>query len=534
VSTSVDAGPAAAPAAIPLKIWLASLAAVLAVWMVIMAARYFALQAGDLNGALGIGADSGSWLSTAYSICEPIGAVLGAWLGIALSARRMLLGGVAVFIAGMCLPLAAPGYETLMMSRIVTGLAGGVIIPQSVVILLRSWAPARTPVAIALFLSGPTAGVQIGGIVGGWGVEHFGWSFILWASAPVGALALVTGWIGCSREPYSWRPLVHADMAGVVSLCAGLGLFTCAVSQGDRLRWFQGPPIPILFLASAACMAIFVLRNWNRIRHPVLWVKLYRRWNIALGAVAVLALLLAISLSGAVIPNVLAQVQGFRPEQSAPAFWAAAWPQAPAYALCVLVLLRGAVDTRLMVILGLATVAIGGLVDLQLTSQWQTHELYLGQMIQGIGLPLIGTPLIYLYAGDLRSPTETFPAVGLLNLSRVLGGIIATAWASTALRVDGQAKYGELLSNTAFYPAGQDGVVSALANRLARVTSDPGIAHAQAVQILAGAARREAAVLGATGALATLAGMLFASAALLVLMAEIGSGKAPRVAGARP
>ena len=70
---------------------LSSVAGLSAAWMVEMATRYFALQGSDINGALGVGIDTGSWLSTAYSVCEPIGVVIGAWLGIALSLRRMLL-----------------------------------------------------------------------------------------------------------------------------------------------------------------------------------------------------------------------------------------------------------------------------------------------------------------------------------------------------------------------------------------------------------------------------------------------------------
>ena len=293
------------------------------------------------------------------------------------------------------------------------------------------------------------------------------------------------------------------------------------------MRWFQSPAIAALFIAAAACLTIFLLKDWGRIRRSAAWVRLYRRWNIALSATVLLSLLLAISLSGAIIPGVLAQVQGFRPEQTAPALWAAVWPQVPTYAICILVLQRNLAEARLMVILGLATVAIGAFLDLQLTSQWQVGDLYLGQVIQGIGLPLIGMPLIYLFTGDLRSPAEAFPAIGLLNISRVLGGTIATAWASTALRLDGQTKFGELLSNTGFYSDGQGDTLARIAGRLARTTSDPTLAHAQAVQVVANASRREAAVLGATSTLATLAWLLFASGILVVLMAEFGRGKAP-------
>lgn len=527
-------GPLPAPTRITRDTWLASLAAFSAAWMVVMATRYFALQAADVNGGLGVGVDSGSWLSTAYSVCEPIGVILGSWLGMVVSLRRMLLASVALFLAGMCIPLAAPGYEGLMASRIVTGLAAGAIMPQCIVIQLQAWGATRTPIAIALYLSAPTAGAHFGGLVGAWGVAHFSWTFVLWASAPLGVLALVSGWVGCRRERYSWRPLIHADVAGFVSLCAAVGLFACAVSQGDRMRWFQTPTIPVLFAASAACLAIFVLREWGHIRHPALWVKLYGRWNIALTATGVLSLTLAISLSGAIVPSLLAQVQGFRPEQVAPAMWAAVWPQPFVYALCVMAVRRKLCDVRVLIILGFATVAIGALVDLQLTSQWQVGELYLGQLIQGIGLPMIALPLIYQFTGDLRPPTESLPAASVFNLSRVLGGTIATAWAGASLRLDSQSKFTELLSNTGFYPAGQGGALAAIDGRMAHLTSDPRLAHAQAVQVAANAARRQAAVLGATDALATLAWLLFASCILVVLMAEFGWGKALRPHEKRP
>src|ERR1700731_2603593 len=51
---------------------LASISGFAAAWMAMVATRYFALSADDINGGIGIGVDEGSWLSTAYSACEPI------------------------------------------------------------------------------------------------------------------------------------------------------------------------------------------------------------------------------------------------------------------------------------------------------------------------------------------------------------------------------------------------------------------------------------------------------------------------------
>jgi len=104
---------------------LASISGFAAAWMAMMATRYFALSADDINGGIGIGVDEGSWLSTAYSACEPIGVILGCWLSIGLSIRRVLLASVAVFIVAMLLPVVAPGFMILLISRALTGLAAG-------------------------------------------------------------------------------------------------------------------------------------------------------------------------------------------------------------------------------------------------------------------------------------------------------------------------------------------------------------------------------------------------------------------------
>lgn len=504
---------------------LASAAAFSAAWMVIMATRYFALQGSDINGALGVGVDSGSWLSTAYSVCEPIGVIIGAWLGIALSLRRMLLSGVTVFLIGTLVPLVWPTYDALMLSRIVTGLAGGAIMPQAIIIQLREWGPTRAPLGIALFLCAPTAALQLGGVIGAWGVEHFDWSFVLWAAFPPGILALVAGYIGLHRERIQWRPLIHADLAGLVSLAAAVGLFACAMSQGDRMRWFETPAIPILFMASAACLAIFILRDWSELRHPIVWAHLYKRWNITLVALGGLPLGLAISMSGALVPAALAQLQGFRPEQMSPALWSVLWPQALSYTACVIILIRKIIEVRVMIIAGLAVVAMGAFFNLQITSEWQVGELYAGQVIQGIGLPMIAVPLVDIFVGSLRPPAESLPAASVLNLSRVLSGTIATAWATTSLRLNSEGKLGEMLANTGFYPDGRGTSLVTLAARMAHTTSDPVGARAQALQIIANAAHRQAAVLGVSSTLSALGWLLFASCLLVVLMAEFGAGR---------
>jgi hypothetical protein len=102
------------------------------------------------------------------------------------------------------------------------------------------------------------------------------------------------------------------------------------------------------------------------------------------------------------------------------------------------------------------------------------------------------------------------------------------------LRLNSQGKFGELLTNTGFYHDGRGASLASLAARMAHTTSDPVFARAQSLQVVASAARRQAAVLGISDTLAVLGWLLFASCLLVILMAEFGSGKALRPQETRP
>jgi MFS transporter, DHA2 family, multidrug resistance protein len=513
------------PSPITLDTILAGISAFAAAWMVQMAVRYFALQAGDVDGALGVDSDLGSWLSTAYAVAEPLGVLFGAWMGIIFSLRRMLLASVTLFLVADLIPLIIPGYDTLFFARVITGLAGGAIMPQCIIIQIRIWGPTRIALALGLYVSAPTAGGAFGGIVGAWGVEYLGWTAIFWAPLLLGFVSLVTGIIGLKREPINWRPLVHADLSGMIYLGAAIAFFAFAVNQGDRMRWLQSTVILGSFLAFGVCLFCFVMREWHIVRHPILWVKLYKRRNILLTALGALPLTLAISMSGVIVPFALTQLRFFRPEQISTVLWSACWPQLPAYALCIWILTKKLCEVRALFITGLALVAIGAFFDITVTSEWESGELYMGQIMQGVGLPFIALPLVTLLAGDLRPPAESIPAAAIFNLSRVLLGAVSNAWATTSLRLNSQAKFSQLLENTGLYPANEGTGLAVLSVKIARMENDPWRAKAETVATFAMTARRQAAALGASHSLATLGVVLFLSCLLVLVMAELGWGK---------
>jgi hypothetical protein len=133
-------------------------------------------------------------------------------------------------------------------------------------------------------------------------------------------------------------------------------------------------------------------------------------------------------------------------------------------------------------------------------------------------------PLVDIFVASLRPPVESLPAASILNLSRVLSGIITTAWATTSLRLNAEGKLADLLTNTGLYHSGPANTLANLTARMAHTTVDPMTARAQAVQMIAGAAHRQAAVLGISATMVALGWLLFGSCLIIVLMAEFGTG----------
>lgn len=492
-----------------------------------LSTRYFSLSAADIGGAFGIGIDDSSWLLTAYSALEPVGVVIGCWLAGVLSIRRVFLGGVCLFLAGTCLALIVPTFPSLVISRALTGAAAGAIMPMSILVQLQVFGPSRRVAAIAVYACATTMGPQLAGMVDVWMVTHFKWSGIYLASLGPGLFALATGGNALQTKTIRWRPLLQADFSGLASLASGLALFAAAVSQGDRLRWTQSSGIVIAFVLSFLCIVYFAFHQRHTMRFPILETGLLRRWNFSIGTLAALPLQFASMVSIAVIPGLLVEVQGFRPEQIAPALSAMLVPQILSYILCVAALHARWLDPRSALTLGLGIVALACFYDLQLTSDWTVANLLTGQIFQGLSLPFIIVPLLVMFIGDVRAD-EGIDAANVFNVARSLSSTVATAWVMTSTRLNGQSNYNELVTTSGFFPKGQESALSLLGTHFARMDPDPGHQHAQALRVIVEAARRQAAVLSASDVLATLGGLLLASCLVVVLMSEFGSGHPDR------
>jgi predicted MFS family arabinose efflux permease len=143
--------------------------------------------ANDLNVSL----PSAGLLVSLYALGVAVGAPLLTALTGKVPRKLLLLGLMLLFTLGNLVAWQAPGYESLVMARILTGLAHGVFFSIGATIATSLVAKDKAASAIAIMFSGLTValvtGVPLGTFIG----QHFGWRATFLAVSALGVIAFL-------------------------------------------------------------------------------------------------------------------------------------------------------------------------------------------------------------------------------------------------------------------------------------------------------------------------------------------------------
>ncbi len=140
---------------------------------------------------LGVSLPSAGLLVSLYALGVAIGAPLLTALTGKLPRKALLLSLMVLFTLGNLLAWQAPGYESLIVARLVTGLAHGVFFSIGSTIATSLVPKEKAASAIAIMFTGLTValvtGVPLGTFIG----QQFGWRETFLAVSALGVIAFV-------------------------------------------------------------------------------------------------------------------------------------------------------------------------------------------------------------------------------------------------------------------------------------------------------------------------------------------------------
>jgi len=140
---------------------------------------------------LAITLPSAGLLVSIYALGVAIGAPLLTALTAKMPRKMLLVGLMGLFTIGNLVAWQSPNYETLVIARLLTGLAHGVFFSVGSTIATSLVSKEKAASAIALMFGGLTValvtGVPLGTFIG----QHFGWRESFLAVSVVGVIALI-------------------------------------------------------------------------------------------------------------------------------------------------------------------------------------------------------------------------------------------------------------------------------------------------------------------------------------------------------
>ncbi|QEI05793.1 MFS transporter [Pigmentiphaga aceris] len=195
--------------------------------------------AADLNITL----PSAGLLISLYALGVAIGAPVLTALTGKVPRKALLLGLMALFTLGNLLAWKAPGYDSLIAARILTGLAHGVFFSIGSTIATGLVPKEKAASAIAIMFTGLTValvtGVPLGTFIG----QHFGWRETFLAVSGLGVIALVGSAIFVPNN------IRHTPPASLLQQVKVLGEPRLLLVYAKTAIGYGGTFIPFTFLA---------------------------------------------------------------------------------------------------------------------------------------------------------------------------------------------------------------------------------------------------------------------------------------------
>ena len=423
--------PAATPAtpAVSAKTWIAVIGATLGAFMAVLNIQIVNASLADIQGAIGAGIDDGGWISTSYLIAEIVVIPLSGWLARVFSVRIYLLTNAVLFLVFSAACAFAQDLPQMIVLRAIQGFTGGVLIPMAFTLIITLLPKAKQPIGLALFALSATFAPAIGPTIGGYLTENFGWEYIFYVNIVPGAIMIAMLFFSLDAQPMNLPLLRDGDWPGIATMAIGLAALQTVLEEGNKDDWFGSPFIVRLAVIAAIALTLFVIIELTS-EKPLLNLRLLFRRNFGFGLLA--NFLLGVALYGSVyiLPVYLARIQGYNSEQIGMVL---AWTGLPQLVLIPLVpQLMKRVDPRIVIGVGFALFAGSNFMNINMTNDYATDQLFWPNIVRAVGQALVLTPLSAVATAGIEAGNAA-SASALFNMMRNLGGAIGIAALQTLL-----------------------------------------------------------------------------------------------------
>ena len=405
--------------------WPALLIVCLGFFMIMLDTTIVYVATPSILTSLQTSLDSVLWVFNGYLLAYAVLLITAGRLGDLFGPRTLFAAGLVVFTGASVLCGLSQDVGQLIAARVVQGVGGALLAPQSLAILTSIFPRERMGAALGFW--GAVIGVSTiaGPTLGGLIVTNFDWRWIFFVNVPIGIVALV----GAFLIVPDVRPgrMHRFDVVGVVLSGASLLAIVYGLIEGQRYEWGTISGVISIPLILAVGVVLFVaFLAWERSQaEPLVPLRLFNHRNYTLMNGTSLAV--AFAMQGIFLPFTI-YLQSVRGMSALEAGLAVA----PMSLVSMFVApfsgrLADRFGGKYFLMAGLILFATGTgvlFVLASLDSTWQTFVAPL--MVAGLGMGCVFAPMTTLAMKDVAT-RDTGAASGVFNTMRQLGAVVGSA-----------------------------------------------------------------------------------------------------------
>lgn len=403
----------------------------LAVFMLLLDTTIVNVAQVKIKDDLGASLTQIQWILDSYILAYAVLLLTFGRLGDVFGRKRLFMLGMAIFTFASLLcgasawigdQLGVSGVNVLIAARVLQGIGGAFMMPQSLSLVSVTFPPEQRGAAMGMWGSVVAAGAILGPIIGGFIVTHYAWEWIFLINLPVGLASLYLIWriVPESTDPQATGRI---DWGGVILSGTGIFALVYACIEGNQLGW-TSPVILGSFLLSAVLLTLFVW--WEkRAEDPIVKLELFKIRNFTVGNV--IATIISFGMLGIFFPMTLflQQALGYSPIK-------AGLTMAPMSAVLMVAApiagkLVDRIGPRWILFFGTSVMTIGLLILRSAIDEDTTPQSLLpALLITGIGMGFTFAPMTAATMRDVP-PRIAGSASGILNTTRNIGQVLGIA-----------------------------------------------------------------------------------------------------------
>ncbi len=264
----------------------------------------------DLGGGLA----AQQWVVNAYLLTLGSLILVGGSLADLFGERRVFALGVGGFGLVSLACAAAPSSGILIACRALQGVAGALLTPSALAVIVATFAREQRGPAIGTWTAWTGVAMVIGPLVGGELLAIGSWRLIFLINAPLVAVCAALILTAMPPDERSAGGIERIDFVGGVLCAGGLAGPVFALIEQPRLGW--GSPVVIAsLLAGVGLIGGFLWRE-SRIAEPMLPLALFKRRNFSAGNLQTLSMYAGLACVSFFVTLFLQQIGGYSPLQS--------------------------------------------------------------------------------------------------------------------------------------------------------------------------------------------------------------------------